>query len=117
MGWESCLYELITSRSGVDLITLNLAENALPKLVFELACKPAKANKGGLPKLHSRRNGSNSNAKQDSPSADTRALIMLNVIMVTGRTLVLQTFQNALFLYELFASSADVIEWLIMSPL
>lgn len=33
-GWENCLCELIMSRSRVDLITLNLAGNALPKLLL-----------------------------------------------------------------------------------
>lgn len=37
--------------------------------------------------------------------------------MVTVGTLVLQTFQNALFLYELFPSLAGMIEWLIILPL
>lgn len=41
-------------------------------------------------------------------------LMQLNVGLLAGRSLVLQTFQNVLFLYDLLASSADVIEWLIM---
>lgn len=85
----------------------DLAGSALPKLLSNWL---AKANGVSYQTALAWRNEGNSNAKQDRLSADTRALMLLNVSVVTGKTSVLQTFQNALFLYELFAASADVIE-------
>lgn len=57
------------------------------------------------------------NTRQDHPRADIKPLVLLTFNMVTARTLVLQAFQNALYLHELFPSSAGMTEWPIILTL